>query len=77
MKVEVAVLGFPSLVIHMVSVDGKQHLKKKKNWIVLDCVVVQYDLQVGHSMAAIVGTRCRTICNWNFHHRAVFLHKRY
>ena len=30
MKVEVAVLGFPSLIILMVSVDVKQHLKKKK-----------------------------------------------
>ena len=29
MKVEVAVLGSPSLVVLMVSVDLKQHLKKK------------------------------------------------
>ena len=29
MKVEMAVLGFPSLIV-MVSVDVKQHLKKKK-----------------------------------------------
>ena len=76
MKVEVAVLGFPSLIFHMVSVDVKQHLKKKKNWIVLDWFVVQCDLQVGHFVADIVGTRCSTICNWNFHHRAVLLHKR-
>ena len=49
MKVEVAVLGFRSLIFHMISVDVKQHLKKKKNWIVLDWFVVQYDLQVGHT----------------------------
>ena len=30
MKVEVAVLGFPSLIVLMVSVDVKQHLKRKK-----------------------------------------------
>ena len=30
MKVEVAVLGSPSLTSLMVSVDVKQHLKKKK-----------------------------------------------
>ena len=29
MKVEVAVLGSPSLIVLMVSVDVKQHLKKK------------------------------------------------
>ena len=29
-KVEVAVLGCPSLIVLMVSVDIKQHLKKKK-----------------------------------------------
>ena len=31
MKVEVAVLGFPVLIVLMVSVDVKQHLKKKTN----------------------------------------------
>ena len=30
MKVEVDVLGFPSLIVLMVSVDVKQHLKKRK-----------------------------------------------
>ena len=30
MKVEVAVLGSLSLIVLMVSVDEKQHLKKKK-----------------------------------------------
>ena len=30
MKVEVTVPGFPSLIVLMVSVDVKQHLKKKK-----------------------------------------------
>ena len=30
MKVEVAVLGSPSLILLMVSVDVKQHLKKPK-----------------------------------------------
>ena len=30
MKVEVAVLGSPSVIVLMVSVDVKQHLKKKK-----------------------------------------------
>ena len=29
-KVEVAVLGSPSLIVRTVSVDVKQHLKKKK-----------------------------------------------
>ena len=29
-KVEVAVLGSPSVIVLMVSVDVKQHLKKKK-----------------------------------------------
>ena len=29
MKVEVAVLGSPSLIVFMVSVDVKQHWKKK------------------------------------------------
>ena len=35
MKVEVVILGSPSLIVHMVSVDVKQQLKKKKrrkNW---------------------------------------------
>ena len=31
MRVEVAVLGFPSLIVLMVSVDIKQHLKKKSH----------------------------------------------
>ena len=30
MKIEVAVLGSPSLIVLMVSVDVKQHLKKPK-----------------------------------------------
>ena len=30
MKVEVAVLGFPSLIVRTVSVDVKQHFKKKR-----------------------------------------------
>ena len=29
-KVEVDVLGSPSLIVHLVSVDVKQHLRKKK-----------------------------------------------
>ena len=45
MKVEVAVLGSPSLIVHKVSVDAKQHLKKKKrkNWSnrARSCVKVQ------------------------------------
>ena len=45
-KIEVAVLGSPSLIVHMVSVDAKQHLKKKKkrkNWSnrARSCVKVQ------------------------------------
>ena len=32
-KVEVAVLGSPSLIVLMVSVDLKQHLKKKKKTV--------------------------------------------
>ena len=31
MKVEVDVLGSPYLIVLMVSVDVKQHLKRKKN----------------------------------------------
>ena len=30
MKVQVAVLGFPSLTVSMVYADAKRHLKKKK-----------------------------------------------
>ena len=30
MKVEVAVLGYPTLIVIMVSVDVKQHLTKEK-----------------------------------------------
>ena len=30
MKVELDVLGSPSLIVHLVSVDVKQHLRKKK-----------------------------------------------
>ena len=30
MKVEVAVVGSPSVIVLMVSVDVKQHVKKKK-----------------------------------------------
>ena len=46
MKVEVAVLGFPSLIIRTVSVDVMQHFKKKKSFTVdpRSCVKVEVDV---------------------------------
>ena len=40
MKVEVAVLGSPSLIVYTVSVDVKEHLKKLRS-----CVKVEVDVQ--------------------------------
>ena len=35
MKEEVAVLGSPTVIVPMVSVDVKQHLKKKKAFVIV------------------------------------------
>ena len=46
MKVEVAVLSCPSLIVLMVSVDVKQHLKKKELTAteLRSCVKVEVDV---------------------------------
>ena len=40
MKVEVAVLAFPSLIFFMVSVDAKQHLKKLRSCVKVEVAVL-------------------------------------
>ena len=47
MKVEVDVLGSPSLIVHLVSVDVKQHLRKKKK--LSGAFLAWVDQNLGHS----------------------------
>ena len=45
MKVDVAVLGSPSVVVPVVSVDAKEHLKKKVLSELGSCVKVEVNVQ--------------------------------
>ena len=56
MKVEVVVLGSPSLIVLMVSVDVGQHLKKKNsyNLELRSCVKVEVDVLGSQSLIILM-----------------------
>ena len=59
MKVEVAVLGSPSLIVCMGFVDVRQHLKKKKKWSTTEfrsCVKVEMAVLGSPSLIVRMGS---------------------
>ena len=58
MKVEVAVLGSPSLIVHTVSVDVKQYLKKKRHselrsYVKVEVAVLGSPSLIVHTVSAV------------------------